>query len=72
LRAGRLDPLGRRAGEGDGDHGISKRKVSGRCADIDERAHAFPSRPIEGSWPCLWIDATYVKVRAAARIVSVA
>ncbi len=30
------------------------------------------SRPIEGDWPYLWIDATYVKVRQAGRIVSVA
>jgi putative transposase len=29
-------------------------------------------RPIEGDWPYLWIDATYVKVRQAGRIVSVA
>jgi transposase-like protein len=30
------------------------------------------SRPIEGDWPYLWIDATYVKVRESGRIVSVA
>lgn len=29
-------------------------------------------RPLEGDWPYLWIDATYVKVREAGRIVSVA
>ena len=29
-------------------------------------------RPIEGDWPYLWLDATYVKVREAGRIVSVA
>src|SRR6202043_2956990 len=29
-------------------------------------------RPIEGDWPYLWIDATYLKVRQAGRIVSVA
>jgi putative transposase len=52
--------------------GISKSQVSRLCADIDERVHAFLSRPIEGSWPYLWIDATYVKVREAGRIVSVA
>jgi putative transposase len=34
--------------------------------------HAFLDRPIEGDWPYLWIDATYVKVREAGRIVSVA
>jgi putative transposase len=33
---------------------------------------SFLERPIEGDWPYLWIDATYVKVRAAGRIVSVA
>jgi transposase-like protein len=32
----------------------------------------FLSRPIEGDWPYLWIDATYVKVRQNGRIVSVA
>jgi transposase-like protein len=52
--------------------GISKSQVSRLCSEIDERVHAFLSRPIEGSWPYLWIDATYVKVRQAGRIVSVA
>ncbi len=33
---------------------------------------AFLTRPIEGDWPYLWIDATYVKVRSKGRIVSVA
>jgi len=32
----------------------------------------FLDRPIEGDWPYLWIDATYLKVRQAGRIVSVA
>jgi transposase-like protein len=48
--------------------GISKSQVSRLCADIDERVHAFLSRPIEGSWPYLWIDATYVKVREAGHL----
>jgi putative transposase len=52
--------------------GISKSQVSRLCGEIDERVSAFLSRPIEGSWPYLWIDATYVKVREAGRIVSVA
>ena len=52
--------------------GISKSQVSRLCAEIDERVQAFLNRPIEGSWPYLWIDATYVKVREAGRIVSVA
>lgn len=30
------------------------------------------NRPLEGNWPYLWIDATYVKTRQAGCIVSVA
>ena len=52
--------------------GISKSQVSRLCAEIDERVNAFLTRPLEGDWPYLWIDATYVKVRQAGRIVSVA
>lgn len=52
--------------------GISKSQVSRLCEEIDERVNAFLSRPIEGDWPYLWIDATYVKTRQSGRIVSVA
>src|SRR5688572_12932346 len=52
--------------------GISKSQVSRLCEEIDEKVKAFLSRPIEGDWPYLWIDATYVKVRQSGRIVSVA
>ncbi len=52
--------------------GISKSQVSRLCEEIDERVNAFLERPIEGEWPYLWIDATYVKVRQNGRIVSVA
>lgn len=52
--------------------GISKSQVSRLCTEIDERVNAFLERPIEGDWPYLWIDATYVKVREAGRILSVA
>jgi transposase-like protein len=55
-----------------GMSGISKSQVSRLCDEIDERVQAFLTRPIEGDWPYLWIDATYVKVRQAGRIVSVA
>ena len=55
-----------------GGTGISESQVSRLCADIDERVQAFLGRPIEGSWPYLWIDATYLKSRKAGRIVSVA
>src|SRR5579863_6460716 len=52
--------------------GISKSQVSRLCDEIDDKVKAFLSRPIEGDWPYLWIDATYVKVRESGRIVSVA
>ena len=52
--------------------GVSKSQVSRLCEEIDERVDAFLNRPIEGDWPYLWIDATYVKVRQNGRIVSVA
>jgi putative transposase len=55
-----------------GMSGISKSQVSRLCAEIDEKVKAFLARPIEGDWPYLWIDATYVKVRQNGRIVSVA
>jgi putative transposase len=53
-----------------GMSGISKSQVSRLCGEIDERVRAFLDRPIEGDWPYLWIDATYVKSREAGRIVS--
>ncbi|MTV42029.1 IS256 family transposase [Duganella radicis] len=52
--------------------GVSKSQVSRLCQEIDERVHAFLNRPIEGDWPYLWIDATYVKSREAGRVVSTA
>jgi putative transposase len=55
-----------------GMEGISKSQVSRLCAELDEKVSAFLNRPIEGDWPYLWIDATYVKSREAGRVVSVA
>jgi putative transposase len=52
--------------------GIGKSTVSKLCKDIDERVGAFLERPLEGEWPYLWLDATYLKVREGGRIVSVA
>jgi transposase-like protein len=52
--------------------GISKSEVSRICQEIDGRVNAFLDRPIEGEWPYLWIDATYVQVREQGRIVSTA
>ena len=52
--------------------GISKSQVSRLCEEIDARVSAFLDRPLEGDWPYLWVDATYVKVRQNGRVVSVA
>lgn len=52
--------------------GISKSQVSHLCGEIDDKVHTVLNRPLEGDWPYLWLDATYVKVRQAGRIVSVA
>lgn len=53
-----------------GAGGMSKSQVSRLCGEIDERVNAFLSRPLEGAWPYLWLDATYLKVREGGRIVS--
>jgi hypothetical protein len=47
--------------------GISKSQVPRLCAEIDERVQAFLNRPLEGEWPYLWIDATYLKKSATRR-----
>jgi putative transposase len=52
--------------------GISKSQVSKLCQEIDERVGAFLGRRIEGEWPYLWLDATYLKVRDGGRVVSIA
>jgi len=55
-----------------GMDGISKSQVSRLCEEIDEKVKPFLGRPIEGDWPYVWLDATYLKVRRAGRIVSTA
>jgi putative transposase len=55
-----------------GGSGISKSQVSRLCEEIDEKVNAFLDRPLEGDWPYVWLDATYVKVRKNGRILSVA
>jgi putative transposase len=64
----RVDDLVQAMGLG----GIGKSTVSKLCKEIDERVNAFLDRPLEGEWPYLWLDATYLKVREGGRIVSVA
>jgi transposase-like protein len=52
--------------------GISKSQVSRLCGEIDGKISTFLDRPIEGDWPYVWLDATYVKARRDGRIASVA
>jgi transposase-like protein len=61
-----------------GGGGVSKSQVSRLCEEIDGRVKAFLERVlgldprIEGDWPYIWIDATYLKVRRGGPVVSVA
>ena len=55
-----------------GMSGISKSQVSRLCGEIDDKIRDFLDRPLEGDWPYLWLDATYVKMREAGRVVPVA
>jgi len=55
-----------------GMDGISKSEVSRICKTLDAEVEAFRSRPIEGSHPYVWLDATYHKVREAGRVTSMA
>jgi transposase-like protein len=52
--------------------GVSKSEVSRVCEEIDERVQAFLHRPLEGRYPYVWIDATYVKVHREGRVSTVA
>src|SRR4051794_4611554 len=62
-----------------GMSGISKSQFSRLCerglrskAPYRSAGEGLPPSADRGDWPYLWIDATYVKVRLAGRIVSVA
>ncbi|HST18343.1 MAG TPA: IS256 family transposase [Gaiellaceae bacterium] len=46
-----------------GVDGISKSTVSRICQQLDERVDAFRSRPLEGAYPYLWLDARVERVR---------
>ena len=64
----KVDDLVRALGMDD----ISKSEVSRICKTLDAEVEAFRSRPIEGSHPYVWLDATYHKVREAGRVTSMA
>ena len=46
-----------------GASGVSRSEVSRLCAEVDERIAEFLERPLEGAFPYVWLDGTYVKVR---------
>ncbi len=52
--------------------GISKSQVSRLCEELDSEVARFKSRLLEGPYPYVWVDATYVKARQDGRVVSVA
>jgi putative transposase len=54
-----------------GMSGISKSPVSRLCGENDDKVQTFLNRPLEGDWPYVWLDDTYVKVRQAGWLVSV-
>jgi transposase-like protein len=50
--------------------GISKSQVSRLCRELDAEVERFRARKLEGPYPYLWVDATFVKVREGGRVVS--
>jgi len=52
------------------DSGISKSEVSRICAELDKDLEAFRTRRLDGEFPYVFCDATYVKARVSGRVVS--
>jgi len=55
-----------------GLEGMDKSAVSRINKGLDERVAAFRDRPLDGSYPYLWLDATFPKVREDGRVQSTA
>ena len=49
---------------------FSKSAVSEVCKDLDKAVKEFRTRPLEGDYPFLTVDATYFKVRENSRVIS--
>ena len=49
---------------------FSKSAVSDVCKDLDKAVNEFRTRPLEGDYPFLTVDATYFKVRENSRVIS--
>jgi putative transposase len=52
--------------------GVSKSRVSKLCEELDEEIERFRGRQLEGSYPYVWLDATYLKARQDGRVASIA
>jgi transposase-like protein len=52
--------------------GISKSQVSRLCETLDEEVERFRGRPLEGVYPDVWLDATFVKAREGGRVIGTA
>ena len=52
--------------------GVSKSQVSRLCQELDAVVERFRQRRLEGPYPYVWLDATFVKVRVDGRVVSMA
>jgi transposase-like protein len=52
--------------------GVSKSQVSRLARELDEEVARFRNRRLEGPYPYVWLDATYLKVRKDGRVVSMA
>ena len=48
---------------------VSRSEVSRICTGLDEQVEAFRTRPLEGRYPYLWLDAKVEKVRDGGRVV---
>ena len=55
-----------------GMEGISKSQVSRLCEELDSEVERFRGRPLEGPYPYVWVDATYVNAPQDGRVASVA
>lgn len=53
-----------------GIHGMTKDRVSALCRRLDVQVEAFRSRPLEGGYPYLWLDAKQLKVRDGGHVRS--
>ena len=69
LRRRRLDPEGRPGGRVARAADLARARSRGSAPGLDEQVEAFRSRPLEGRYPYLWLDAKVEKVRDGGRVV---